>query len=66
MSGGGGGVIIIKSVIDTLGDPLVHGALPDEMRAKVDVLLAKDPATWDEDDKAFVGHVYTWGLSNLP
>lgn len=65
MSGGGGGVIIIKSTIATLSDPLVHGGLPQHVKDQIDPILAKDPADWTDTDKDQVGKAYHWALRHL-
>lgn len=65
MSGGGGGIVIIKSTVNTLTDPLVHGSLPQRLQDLVDPILAKPTDQWDADDKFMAGHVYAWALTNL-
>jgi hypothetical protein len=65
MSGGSGGIIIIKSTVTTLSDPIVHGSLPQSMQDWIDPILAKHPAGWTDHDKVVVGHVFSWALCNL-
>ena len=51
MSGGGGGIIIIRStIIAALEDPLVSGAMPARLRARLHRLCEKALDSWSEDD----------------
>lgn len=51
MSGGGGGIIIIRSAIkSTLNDPLCGGHLPAWLQGHRDGLLAIDVNNWTQED----------------
>jgi len=65
MSGGGGGVIIIRTAIKTaLSDPLVHGGLPDYIQKSVDPVLAKDVNDWDHAEHRAAAHAFDWAAMN--
>ena len=65
MSGGGGGVIIIRNAMKmALSDPLVHGALPDHLKSTVDPILAKDVNDWSMVDHRSAVHVFDWAAAH--
>lgn len=64
MSGGGGGVIIIKVIKHTLSNPIVHGQLPAQTVASLDPILSKDEGSWSYADKVLAGHAFVWALTN--
>lgn len=67
MSGGGGGIIIIDDAINSLEKPIVHGALPQPIKDKLDPVLAKHAAggVLDDDDKLILGDALRWAVINL-
>lgn len=64
MSGGGGHIIIQHAKI-AMSDPLVHGNLPDAIKALIDPILAKEDAQWSVSDKLLIAHAYNWALCNI-
>lgn len=64
MSGGGGGIIIIRHARTALTDPLVSGQLPAPMRVLVDAVLEKEDGDWDHHDKQVVAEAIEWALLN--
>lgn len=67
MSGGGGGIIIIDDVVNTLQKPIVHGALPQPIKDKIDPILAKHMRgeVLDDEDKLILGDALRWAVINL-
>lgn len=62
---GGGGIIIRSAVKQGLSDPLVHGALPPDMGAKLTPILACDSGEWSPQQCATVAQAVKWALTNL-
>lgn len=58
--GGGGHIIIRNAVKQALSDPLVHGLLPDYMKAEIDPILAKDTNTWTDCDDRIGMAAFHW------
>lgn len=54
MSGGGGGIVIIKSLRAALSDPRVSGELPIDMHARLLDILAKDEGDCTPRDVRFM------------
>jgi hypothetical protein len=65
MSGGSGGPIIIHGGHAALSNPIVHGQLPDEIKAMIDPILAKQGSDWTYCDKVCIGYAFTWALCHL-
>jgi hypothetical protein len=66
MSGGGGGVIIIKdAVAKGLMDPVVYGNLPATITGSLGPILAKDPCDWTQDETQLVAKATEWALLSL-
>lgn len=65
MSGGGGGVIIIRKVmVQALTDPLVHGNLPAETASNIDPILQKDVSDWTAEDHTAVTDAFNWASTH--
>jgi hypothetical protein len=65
MSGGGGGVIIIRSAIKTvLSDPLVHGALPTHMQTDIGPILPKDVNDWSAQEASIMTFAFIWAAAH--
>jgi hypothetical protein len=62
---GGGHVIIRLKTREALSDPLIHGALPTDLRATVDAILAKADADWTHVDCIVLNHAHGWALRHL-
>jgi hypothetical protein len=63
MSGGGGGIIIIRNAIkQALSDPLVHGNLPPGIQTDIASALAKDTSAWSIDDDKATQHAFSWAM----
>lgn len=54
MAGGGGGIIIIRSIKDTLGHPDVAQHITGSRRARMDALLARDAGSWSPAEVHFL------------
>lgn len=54
MSGGGGGIIIIKSLRAVLCNPLVSGNVPSDLRPRLDAILAKNEGDVTPRDTRFM------------
>ncbi len=62
---GGGGTIIIRNAIKTtLEDPVIHGSLPDEEKAIVDPILAKDVNDWTQEEQHLTAKAFFWVAVN--
>lgn len=57
---GGGHIIIRNSIKQALSDPLVHGSLPDQLKAEVDPILAKDTNAWSDSDDCVAFAAFHW------
>jgi hypothetical protein len=65
MSGGGGGVIILRAAMKrALLDPLVHGELPDYIAYAVDPVLAKSINDWTAAEHHAVTHGFLWAAGH--
>lgn len=64
MSGGGGGIVIIKAARAGLSNPLVHGQLPVQMAILVDAVFDKEDGTWTTANKHLVGEAFCWALEH--
>jgi len=57
---GGGHIIIRDAIKQALSNPVVHGALPADMRAEVDPILAKDTSAWTENEDCLAFAAFHW------
>lgn len=65
MSGGGGGTIIIRSVMKkALSDPLIHGDLPQKISKVIDPVLSKDEGAWTFAEHHAVIEAFNWVALN--
>lgn len=65
MSGGGGGIIIIRSAMKTaLADPLVHGNLPDYLQTSIASALGKDVNDWTDGEHHHCAHAFHWAATH--
>jgi hypothetical protein len=65
MSGGGGGIIIIRSAMkQALSDPLVHGILTEKQKSLIDPILLEDVNNWTPQDDENVRKVFDWVARN--
>jgi len=62
--GGGGTVIIRNAIKQALIHPLIHGALPEKMKAVVDPVLQKDVNDWTVADHNGALHVFDWAATH--
>ncbi len=61
MSGGGGGIIIIRNAMkQALSNPLVHGTLPESDANLIDPILAKDVNDWTHIEHEQVRKTFAW------
>ena len=65
MSGGGGGIIIIRNAMkQALSNPLVHGMLPEADAALIDPILTKDVNDWTHQEYEQVRKTFAWAAQH--
>ena len=65
MSGGGGGIIIIKQALkQTLGDPLVSGTIPEPLHSEVVALCSMDCGDWTPQQYHTALHAFLYAATH--
>ena len=65
MSGGAGGIVIIKdSMRSALSNPLVSGTLPDPLAGDVATVCAKDCDDWSHEDYVLMAFAFNYAVTH--